>query len=162
MIEQGEVCSEFDVYPLSHDDINKVIEKADTITLGMGKDHPMIMDLVLGKMEVRYIMAPLVAEDDPDEYEIYRGVWCHSNGEPVLDEQGNPILDDQERPEAENAVDGESEEAKEVETEKSAYLENTKNQEPAEGQQPGNDESGEESSNIPAEDGNSQTEFKRL
>ncbi len=105
VIEQGEVCSEFDVYPLSYGDINKVIEKADTITLEMGKDYPLIMDLVLGKMEVRYIMAPLVAEDDPDEYEIYRGVWCHSNGEPVLDKQGNPILEDQERPDAENTVD---------------------------------------------------------
>jgi ParB-like chromosome segregation protein Spo0J len=155
VIEQGEVCSEFDVYPLSYGDINKVIEKADTITLEMGKDYPLIMDLVLGKMEVRYIMAPLVAEDDPDEYEIYRGVWCHSNGEPVLDEQGNPILDDQERPEAENTVDGESEEAKEAETEKSADVENTGNQEPTEGWQPGNDEPGEASpSDIPIEDGN--------
>jgi len=153
--EQGEVDSEFDVSHISDGDIGKMIEKADTIALGMGKDYPLIMDLVLGKMEVRYIMAPLVAEDDPDEYEIYRGVWCHSNGEPVLDDQGNPILEDQERPEAENIVDGESEEAKEAETEKSADMENTGNLETTEGRQPGNDEPGEDSiSDIPAEDGN--------
>lgn len=155
VIEQGEVGSEFDVYPLSHGDINKVIEKADTITLGMGKDYPMILDLAFGKMEVRYMIGPLTTKDQPDEYEIYRGVWCHSNGEPVLDKQGNPILDDQERPEAENAVDGESEEAKEAETEKSADVENAENQEPTEGWQPGNDEPGEDAPfDIPAEDGN--------
>ena len=155
VIEQGEVDSEFDVSYISDDDIGKMIEKADTITLGMDKDYPMIMDLVLGKIEIRYIMGPIIPKDQPDEYEIYRGVWCHSNGEPVLDEQGNPILEDQERPEAENAVDRESEEAKEVETEKSADMENTENQEPAEGQQPGNDEPGEDApSDIPAEDGN--------
>ena len=106
------------------------------------------------------MIGPLTTKDQPDEYEIYRGVQCHSNGEPVLDKQGNPILDDQERPEAENAVDGESEEAKEAETEKSADVENAENQEPTEGWQPGNDEPGEDAPfDIPAEDGNTQTKF---
>ncbi|MGV8127398.1 MAG: hypothetical protein ACP5PV_09345 [Methanothrix sp.] len=155
VVEQSEVDTELDVYPLSHGDINKVIEKADTITLGMDKDYPLIMDLVLGKMEVRYIMAPLVAKDEPDEYEIYRGVWCHSNGEPVLDEQGNPILDDQERPKSETQEDSGSTDIREDEPEGSIETEDAKDEEPIEGQQLANEEPSENApSYVPAEDGN--------
>jgi ParB-like chromosome segregation protein Spo0J len=155
VIEQGEVDSKFDVYPLSEGDIGKMIEKADTITLGMGKDYPLIMDLVIGKMEVEYIITPLIEKDQPDGYELYRGVWCHSNGEPVLDEQGNPILEDQELPKDETQEEGGSTDTGEDGLEGSTANENAREEEPAEGQQPANEEPSENTpSDVTAEDGN--------
>jgi len=87
VLVQGEVDSSFDVYPLSGGDIGNVVEKSDTITLGMGKDYPMIVDLTIGKMTIEYIMAPLIPEDRSEECEIYRGVLADGNGIPIKAER---------------------------------------------------------------------------
>ena len=83
----GEVAFDFDVSHLLDSDISKVIEKSDTITLGMGKDYPMIVDLTIKKMRIKYLMAPLIPIDRSDEHEIYRGVLVDGNGIPIKAER---------------------------------------------------------------------------
>jgi hypothetical protein len=99
---QGEAASEFNIAHIADGDIGRVIEKSDTITLGLGKDYPLIIDLTIGRIEIRYIMGPIIKDTEPEEYEEYRGVLVDREGNPVdqptveyrgvlVDPRGNPI-----------------------------------------------------------------------
>ena len=92
----GEADSEFNIARLSDSDIGKVIEISDTITIGIGKDYPLVMDLAIGKVEIKYLLGPLMAEDLPKEYEEYRGVLVDQEGNPA-----EPVLESTEKPTAE-------------------------------------------------------------
>lgn len=98
----GEAESTFNIAELLDADIRTVIEKSDTITIGLGKDYPLIMDLLIGKMQITYLLAPLSKEAQPEEYEEYRGILVDQEGNPVdqptveyrgflVDQEGNPV-----------------------------------------------------------------------
>ena len=54
------------------------------------------MDLAIGKVEIKYLLGPLMAEDQPKEYEEYRGVLVDQEGNPA-----EPVVESTEKPTAE-------------------------------------------------------------
>jgi len=96
VLVQGEAASEFNVASIADGDIGRVIEKSDTITLGLGIDYLLIMDLAIGKMQITYLLAPLSEDAKPEEYEEYRDVLVDREGNPV-----EPTVESVEEPVAE-------------------------------------------------------------
>ena len=97
VLVQGEAASEFNVASIADGDIGRVIEKSDTITLGLGKDYPLIINLAIGKMQITYLLGPLCKDAQPEEYEVYRGVLVDREGNPV----DQPTVESVEEPVAE-------------------------------------------------------------
>jgi len=125
VLTQGESESEFDVSKIADGNIGDIVEKASTITLGLGKDYPLIMNLTIGKMEVAYILSQLTKEEPSGEYEIYRGVLLDPDGNPVLDELEDPTTDNQEKSEAETeTANTKSAETGEAESDRPSEIQN--------------------------------------
>ncbi len=102
VVTAGEAHSTFNIARLSDSDTRTAIEKSNAITIGLGKDYPLIMDLTIGKMQITYMLAPLNEDAQPEEYEEYRGVLVDREGNPVdqptveyrgvlVDREGNPV-----------------------------------------------------------------------
>jgi hypothetical protein len=97
VVTAGEAHSTFNIARLSDSDTRTVIEKSNAITIGLGKDYPLIMDLTIGKMQITYMLAPLNEDAQPEEYEEYRGVLVDREGNPV----DQPTVESVEEPVAE-------------------------------------------------------------
>jgi hypothetical protein len=156
VLVQGEAASEFNLASIVDGDVGRVIQKSNMITLGLGKNYPMIMDLTLGKMEIRYMLVPRIEKDLSHEYEIYRGVLVDGYGNPVMDDPGDQNISDQETSETQNTENENPSETKKAENEGNTEAENTENQKPVDSGQDEDDETTVEDSQADSsmEEGN--------
>lgn len=97
----GPTGSEFDLSRLLHRNVLETIARSDTISLELGEDFPLAINLEIGKIIVRYELAPLdsgsprqeattVSEEDRPEYQHDVSVYCEDAD--AMDSETNPEM----------------------------------------------------------------------